>query len=190
MTDDSTQDTPDTGVSAGQQGSAAEPADQNPTPLESTQDGDQTDTDTAATEDSEDGTDWKAEAEKWRALARKHETNAKGARQAREELDELRETVAKNDVAAVEAASSLASERLHTRLARAGMSQQDAESLVEHIDPMRLIENGKPSPKALDAVAASLARSLGRGSVDADQGQRSDAPQVSADDWLRRKARK
>lgn len=127
-----------------------------------------------------------AEADKWKALARKHEReNSK----TRRELDELREQVSSHENAVTEAHHALASERLHTKLARAGMPEEDASALIEHIDPQRLVEDGKPSTKAIESVAASLSRSLTRG-VDEDQGQASESPSISADQWLRKKARK
>jgi hypothetical protein len=48
-------------------------------------------TDTAATA-SGDGTDWKAQTEKWRALARKHENAAKDNAAAAQKLAELEES--------------------------------------------------------------------------------------------------
>lgn len=146
---------------------------------------------TADTADQSDqDTDWKAEAEKWKALARKHEQNAKKASKASSsELDELREQVSSHESDVTEARNALATERLHTKLARAGMPEEDATSLIEHLDPSRLLEDGQPSTKAIDAVAASLSRSLTRG-VDEDQGQASEAPSFSPDQWLRKKARR
>ena len=149
------------------------------------QESEQSDTDSAETDDK----DWKAEADKWKALARKHEANAKGSKGLRDEVTQLREQAENHEASIAEATSALAAERLHTRLARAGMSESDAAALIEHIDTNRLLDNGKPSAKAIESVAASLTRSLGRASVDDDQGQRSSDPQFSADSWLRRKAR-
>lgn len=143
--------------------------------------------DTADNEADESDKDWKAEAEKWKALARKHEREKK-AKANSSELDELREQVSSHETAATEARNALATERLHTKLARAGMPEDDATALIEHLDPSRLLEDGKPSTKAIDAVAASLSRSLTRG-VDEDQGQTSEAPSFSPDQWLRKKAR-
>lgn len=134
--------------------------------------------------------DWKAEADKWKALARKHEAHAKKADKAHsDELDQLREQATTQETAATEARHALASERLHTKLARAGVSEDDAAALIEHIDPARLTEDGQPSAKAIDAVAASLSRSASRG-VDEDQGQTSESPTFSPDQWLRKKARR
>lgn len=146
------------------------------------------------------GTDWKAEADKWKAMARKHENRHLDAlglqpgeldtlRQQSTELDSLREQVTSRDSQITTAQQSLAAERLHTRLARAGVPTEDATAVIEHIDPSRLMEDGTPSESAIDAVAASLSRSVARG-VDEDQGQSSPGPAVSADQWLRQKARK
>lgn len=130
-----------------------------------------------------DETDWKAEVDKWKALARKHEENAQKVEKDRDER------VSSHENALTEAHNALASERLHTKLARAGMPEEDATALIEHLDPQRLLEDGQPSAKAIDAVAASLSRSLTRG-VDEDQGQSSEAPSFSPDQWLRKKARR
>lgn len=169
----------------------------------STSGGDQQDTpeteESAEQGDSSESEDLKTELDKWKAWARKHEENSRGADQAREErdqlreqvkeLDELREQTSAQETAATEARHALASERLHTKLARAGVSEDDATALTEHIDPARLTEDGQPSAKAIDAVAASLSRSASRG-VDEDQGQTSEAPSFSPDQWLRKKARR
>lgn len=134
---------------------------------------------------------WKEEADKWKRAAQKAEKVNKGeAGRLNKELDQLREAVANHDSESVEAAGALATERLHTKLARAGVSEQDAGALLEHIDPLRLLNDGAPSSKAIDNVASSLARSLGRSGVDDDQGKRSDGNTFSADDWIRRKANK
>lgn len=134
---------------------------------------------------------WKAEADKWKRAARKAERKGGKAEQdrANAEVTELRETVANHESDAVEAAGNLAAERLHTKLARAGVSEQDAAALLEHIDPLRLLADGAPSGEAIESVASSLSRSLGRSGVDDDQGKRSETSAFSADDWIRRKAR-
>ncbi len=173
-------------------GSAVEPAnDHQPADQQSTSESSGTET---------EATDWKTEATKWKELARKHERrqlDALGLKPG--ELDQLRTDAGRTpdadrlsdaEAATAEARSSLVTERLHTKLARAGMSEGDAEALIAHIDTNRLLADGKPSEEAIDQVAGSLTRSLGRASsVDADQGQRSAEGPFSADAWLRNKAR-
>lgn len=163
---------------------ADQPTDQTDENTESASQGEPADT-AEASDDEEDSND-NTEVDKWKSLARKHEReNSK----ARRELDQLREQITSHETAEADAQNALASERLHTKLARAGMSEEDASALIEHIDPKRLVEDGKPSAKAIESVAASLSRSLTRG-VDEDQGQTSETPSFSADQWLRKKARK
>lgn len=69
-----------------------------------------TDTPTSATDAAAkaegDGTDWKAEAEKWQALARKHEDRAKTNSQAAKELEEFRRQSMTDQERAIEAARS------------------------------------------------------------------------------------
>lgn len=156
-----------------------------------TTEGEQSEQSSEDNAESESVEHWKAEAEKWKRAARKAERVNKGeAGRLNEELSQLREREANHDTEAVEAAGALATERLHTKLARAGLSEQDAGALLEHIDPLRLLEDGKPNGKAIDSVASSLTRSLGRAGVDEDQGKRSETAGFSADDWIRRKAKK
>lgn len=148
----------------------------------------------ASTEDDQGDTEsvdyWKSEAEKWKRAARRAEKINKGeAGRLNEEVSKLRESVANHDSEVIDAAGTLAVERLHTKLARAGVSEQDASALLEHIDPLRLLNDGSPSSKAIESVASSLTRSLGRSGVDDDQGKRSDGSTFSADDWIRRKAK-
>ena len=69
-----------------------------------------TDTPTSATDAAAkaegDGTDWKAEADKWQALARKHEDRAKTNSQAAKELEEFRRQSMTDQERAIEAARS------------------------------------------------------------------------------------
>ncbi len=164
---------------------AEQPTNQTDENTESTSQGEPADTAEASDDEQEDSND-NAEVDKWKSLARKHERDNN---KSRRELDQLREEITSHETAVTDANNALASERLHTKLARAGMSEEDASALIEHIDSKRLVEDGKPSAKAIESVAASLSRSLTRG-VDEDQGQTSETPSFSADQWLRKKARK
>jgi hypothetical protein len=117
-----------------------------------------------------DGTDWKVEAEKWQALARKHEDRAKANAGAAGELDKFRkaamteqeravaEAEARGKTAAIaESAGRLA--RAEFRAAAAGrLSKEALDGFLEYADPAKFVDaNGEPDAKAIEAVVKRLA---------------------------------
>jgi len=149
--------------------------------------------------DTADSTDWKsaaakaqAEAEKWRTLAKKHETRAKDnfeaaskAKTVEEQLSELRKTMADRDVADLQRNGRLALAQVKTRLAEAGLSG-DA---LDFIEPSRLLVDGEPDEKEVERLAKSLIKQAGRTTPDRDQGKgRGDAGPVDMNTLIRRAA--
>lgn len=126
--------------------------------------------------------------DQWKSYARKHERRAEKAEKS---LRQLQEQVANQDSEIVEHQQSVARERLATALARSGVAEQDAATLIEHIDPMRLLADGAPSTEAISQVARSLSVTTHprAGDTDVDQGKRSDVDGLSADQWIRNQAR-
>src|SRR5918997_635160 len=139
-----------------------------------------------------DDTDWRAEADrlardaaKWKALARKHEGTARQrsdaaskAPELEQQVAELREQMAARDVAEVERSGRLALERVHTRLAKAGIEPGDVKGVLGRIDPTVLLKDGQPNDDAITELAESLTKVAGRVSPDPDQGRKGgNAPQ-------------
>ena len=103
--------------------------------------------------------DWKAEAEKWRALSRKHEdasrANADKARQFEEWQQSQKSEQQKADEAAQKLQSDLDDARREAALARAALSH----GLTA--DDLELIGGG--TPEEIDAKAQKLAERLKAG---------------------------
>lgn len=120
--------------------------------------------------DTDDTVDWKAEAEKYKALHRKQEARAKENATARTELERLRKAamteqekaVAEAEARGKAAATSAAAARLaraEFRAAAAGRVDQDAlDGFLEYVDPSKFLsDDGEPDTKAIDAVIKKLA---------------------------------
>jgi hypothetical protein len=153
--------------------------------------------------DTADFTDWKAaaakaeaEAEKWRALARKHEGRAKEnadaatkARTVEERLAAAEKALSDRDAVDIQRNGRLALAQVKTRLAEAGLSRDDMSGVFELIDPTSLLVDGEPDDKAIDKLAKSLTKVAGRTTPDRDQGQgRGSGGPVSMNDLIRRAA--
>lgn len=89
-----------------------------------------------------------------------------------QQVEQLRREQADRDAAAVQEKADLAAERLHSKLVRGGLSDSDAGTLVESIDSLRLLEDGKPSKTAIDKIAKALVKVGTRAAADQDQGQK------------------
>lgn len=134
-----------------------------------------------------DTTDWKAlaekhaaDVEKWKSQARKHEERAKSNADAasktktvEEQLADMQQRLAEREEADAKVATDRAVESLTARMVRAGMSDKDAAEFAGDIDPSRLLSDGKPDLKAIEAIAGRLAKAAGRPTPDPDQGRRS-----------------
>lgn len=119
-----------------------------------------------------DATDWKAEAEKWKTLARKHEDRAKANAGAAKELEQVRAaTMTETEKAVAEAEQRGRSSALveaGPRLARAefratAAGRVDKETLdayLEDVDLRKFLrEDGEPDAKAIEARVSKLAGS-------------------------------
>lgn len=149
-------------------------------PLAST--GDQPPADTGTPPDTGGDTDWKAEAEKWQGLARKHEERAKANAAAARERDELKRSSMTEQERAVDEARAAArtevmAEVAETRVddavrAAAAGRTVDIEALLEGLDRRKFVgDDAQPDRKAitewLDRVAPA-----GRTVTDLGQGAR------------------
>jgi len=133
------------------------------------------DSDTDAGDDKVDDSkvkDWKSEASKWQAMARKHEQRAKENAAAKAELEKLRKaSMTEQEKAVAEAEERGKSTALKTsavRLARAefrataaGRVDQSAlDGFLEYADLSKFVgENGEPDEKAIEAAVKKLAGS-------------------------------
>lgn len=149
---------------------------------------------------SGDTTDWKAiaeqaraDAEKWKSQSRKHEDRAKAnadaaskAKTVEEQLADMQQRLADREAADEKAATERAVESLTARMVRAGMSDADAAEFAGDIDPKRLMADGKPDLKAIEAVANRLAKVAGRPSPDPDQGNKTGSAPADMSSLIRR----
>ena len=137
-----------------------------------------------------DTTDWAAEAEKWKAQARKHEERAKANANAAKELDKLKQEAMTEQERAVEQARQEArAEALRevgadrvddaVRAALAGRDVDD-DALLEGLDRSRFLdEDGQPDRDRIAAWVDRIApkptestQDTGGGFVDLGQGAR------------------
>lgn len=152
--------------------------------------------------DTGDQTDWKAEAakaaadvEKWRTLARKHETRAKDnadaaskAKTIEERLAAAEKALTDRDVADVERNARLALAQVRTQVANAGFKPDEVSGLFDALDPMRLLTDGEPDAKAIDQLAKSITKAAGRATPDRDQGRKGGDGPVDMNTLIRRAA--
>lgn len=122
--------------------------------------------------------DWKAEAEKWQTLARKHEARAKDnvdaanrAKTVEEQLEEMRKTIADRDVADVKRSSNMALTQVKANLSEKGFNQADVADLLEFVEPAILLKDGEPDEGKIKKLTESLIKSSGRSTPDPDQGK-------------------
>jgi len=152
--------------------------------------------------DTGDQTDWKAEAakaaadaEKWRALARKHESRAKDnadaaskAKTIEERLAAAEKALTDRDVADVERNARLALAQVRTQVANSGFKPDEVAGLFGALDPMRLLTDGEPDAKAIDQLAKDITRAAGRATFDRDQGRKGGDGPVDMNTLIRRAA--
>lgn len=114
-------------------------------------------------------TDWQAEAEKWKAHARKHEERAKVGAAATKELERLKAaTMSETEKAVAEAeqrGATAAAAKVGARLARAELKAAAAgridpatlDGFLEFADLARFVgEDGEPDAKAIEAAINKL----------------------------------
>jgi hypothetical protein len=151
-------DTPDTGTDATPEA--------DPPPAE-------TDTDT---------TDWKAEAEKFKTLARKHEDRAKANASAAKELEQVKQASMSDQEKAVELAKAqaraevlmeVASERVADAVRLAAANRPvDVDALLDGLDRTRFVtDEGVPDVEAITAWVDRIAPKPADGFPPADLGQ-------------------
>lgn len=140
----------------------------------------ETTTETAET----DVTDWKAEAEKYKSLARKNEERAKGNAQAAKELEKVRaaamteqeKATAEAKAAGLAEAQRAATPRLiraelRAAAAEAGLAKDALDGFLEYADLSKFAgDDGEPDGKAIAAAVKRLG-GTGRG-TDFDGGAR------------------
>lgn len=146
-------------------------------------------TETATTETTDtDVKDWKAEAEKWSALARKHEERSKTNAQAAKELEKVRaaamteteKAIAEAKTAATAEAARAAGPRLvkaelRAAAAESGLSREALAGFLDYADLSRFLgDDGEVDDKQ---IAAAIKKLGGAGKrTDFDGGARTTAP--------------
>ncbi len=122
------------------------------------------DTDTPAAPE----TDWKAEAEKWKVQARKHEERAKANATAAKELDQFRQASMSEQEKAIETARAEARAEAVTAMGRRLVDAEvraaakgriaDVDALLDGLDRARFLgEDGEPDVKAINGWVDRLA---------------------------------
>lgn len=127
-------------------------------------------TDPPADSTDTDEKDWKAEADKWQALARKHEDRSKANAGAAKELADLRKSAMTEQEKAVAEAEERGKTTARTesskRLARAEFRAEAAgvvdkkalDGFLEYADLTKFVgEDGEPDSKAITAAVKKIA---------------------------------
>jgi hypothetical protein len=145
--------------------------------------------------DTEDSTDWKAEAEKYKELAQKNDIRAKQNAQAaqkaktvEQQLEELRGQLTERDRREVERNGRLALAQLNTRLAENGIKKDDVAGLLKRIKADDLLADGEPDEGAIAELTDSLVRITGRATPDPDQGRKGGKAPLDMNQLIRRAA--
>lgn len=124
--------------------------------------------DPAASTDTGETTDWKAEAEKWQALSRKHEDRAKANSTAAKELEQVRQAAMTDTEKAVaiakaegrkEALSAMGARLVDAEVKAAVTGRNvNVDALLDGLDRSRfLTDDGEPDTKAIAAWVDKLA---------------------------------
>ena len=154
------------------------------------------------------GDEW-ADREAWRELstslgltpdqvrqqiehARTWERRAKDNRDAQtrsqtleQQVTQLRDQLADREAADLLQAEQTAVTALRAELSGLGMERTDIADALEFVDTSRLMKDGRPDEKAIETVAAKLARVAGRAVPDRDQGANGSNGSPSMNDWVR-----
>jgi uncharacterized membrane protein YqiK len=137
----------------------------------------------------------KADLDKWKSLARRHEGRAKENAQAaakaktvEDQIAELRSQLAERDVADVERNGRMAMTQVHAALAEAGIKKADAAEFLDLVDPTILLTDGQPDDKAIGKLADSVKKLAGRITPDYDQGRKGGTAPPNMNDLIRRAA--
>ena len=112
----------------------------------------------------------------------------KAAQTTEEKLEQLRSDLAERDAAQVQERADQASDKLHAKLIRGGLTDEDATALVGTIDPLRLLEDGKPSSAEIDKLAKTLTKIGTRQQPDPDQGRQGGTAAPSMNQMIREAA--
>lgn len=163
---------------------------------ESTETPDTPQTDTTNEQPAKPDTDWQAEAEKWKKFARTHEeakkANKAEADRLKAEFEQFKASAqSEKESVQLSIASERAVDKLHMRLARAGMDEETATALLGVIDSSKLLAEGKPNDEAIETAAQAIVRNHGTVTPDPDLGQRDTGnPKKNMDDIIRAAARR
>lgn len=120
-----------------------------------------------------------------KAKAKAADEAGKANQTLEEKLEALQREQAERDAAAVQEKADLAAERLHAKLVRGGLSDDDATALVGTIDSLRLLSDGKPDTDEIEKVAKTLTKIGTRASADPDQGKGGGGSPPSMNDMIR-----
>jgi hypothetical protein len=155
---------------------------------------DTTTTSTTTTPPTEPATDWKAEAERYKAEARKQETRAKANAEAAKELARVRSSSMSDQEKAVEEARQAARQEILNELGAdlvdsaiklaVGDRLADVDALLEGLDRSKFLgEDHRPDAKKIAAWVDRLAPADGKArqtsTPDLAQGARGQAPALN-----------
>lgn len=124
-------------------------------------------------------------ARTWEKRAKDNRDAATRSQTLEQQLQEMRETLNQREAADLLAAEQAAVTGLRAELAGLGMERTDIADALEFVDTSRLMKDGRPDEKAIETIAAKLARVAGRPQPDRDQGANGSNGSPSMNDWVR-----
>lgn len=124
-------------------------------------------------------------ARQWEKRAKDNRDAATRSQTLEQQLQQVREQLADREAADLLQAEQTAVTALRAELAGLGMERTDVADALEFVDTSRLMKDGRPDEKAIEQVAAKLARVAGRAQPDRDQGANGSNGSPSMNDWVR-----
>lgn len=124
-------------------------------------------------------------ARTWEKRAKENRDAQNRSQTLEQQLQEMRDQLAQREAADLLASEQAAVTGLRAELAALGMERTDIADTLELVDTSRLLKDGRPDEKAIEQIAAKLARVAGRPQPDRDQGANGSNGSPSMNDWVR-----
>jgi hypothetical protein len=124
-------------------------------------------------------------ARTWEKRAKDNRDAQNRSQTLEQQLQQMRDQLAEREAADLIASEQTAVTALRAELASLGMDRTDIADAIEFVDTSRLLDKGRPDDKAIETIAAKLARVAGRPQPDRDQGANGQSGPASMNDWVR-----
>lgn len=130
----------------------------------------------------------RAELRTTKAELRKAQATTREAKTLQQRITDMERELAERNERDATRTGRLALSQLNTRLAEAGIKQEDVAGLLKRISPADLLTDGEPDETAIGELADSLTRIAGRATPDPDQGKQGGKAPLDMNQLIRRAA--